>query len=132
MRMIRTAWRPPFASRCEAGGINEKELQFVIPALADKLGDGYYDLIRTPSGHSPIAFLPRLYKWLPIPLWAIRDEAYFVCPQCGDESFYTHRHGCICGWQSPDSGKSWRKTLELIALPFLILLRKAGYIYSCF
>ena len=109
----------------------------------------YYDLIRVPSGHIPAPMI-RLWSSLPIPVKQLRTERLYRCPVCGEPSFFKIRYACWeCEMYMEDNPefqkqvmrdyrkrqrreyfRNMRKKIEMLLLPFLVLIGKAWYVRS--
>ena len=118
------------------------------PKIRSRIGN-YYDLIRVPHGHIPVSKIV-LWKRFPLLVREIRGDKYFMCPECGNNSFFKSDICCrVCAahgkaswfvgenilrrWQNRDRRDYFRrflKNLEVLMLPVLALLGKAWYVRS--
>ena len=111
----------------------------------------YYDLVRTPHGHTPVSKV-RFWKVFPIPIREVRSYNYYHCPLCGRPSFFKINGACQYCWgyayECYDHESFGRfeqrnrkierrnyfrrlwKTFENLLLPILILTHRAWYVKS--
>lgn len=119
-----------------------QRVRYECPDAVNPRDASYYDLVRTPSGHTPAPKL-RFWKWLSVPVKELRDNNTFTCPRCGEGSFFktwTYCDNCneYLDWNEyPNTYDSKRekrrrllKDIECAILPILLLFGKAWYMPS--
>jgi hypothetical protein len=119
-----------------------QKIRYETPNSVKPRDASYYDLIRTPHGHTPAPKL-KYWRWLSVPVRELRDEYTFTCPRCGEGSFFktwTYCDSCkeYLDWNEyPNTYDSKRekhrrlaKDIECAFLPLLILFRVAWYMPS--
>jgi ribosomal protein S27AE len=119
-----------------------QKIRYEVPDSVKPRDASYYDLIRTPHGHTPAPKL-RFWKWLSVPVKELRDGNSFTCPNCGEGSFFktwTYCNNCrdYLDWDDYPSVYNAKrekrrrllKDVECALLPLLILFGKAWYMPS--
>ena len=130
--MILRSWR-------EYG--NPSSIRYEVPDSVKPRDAAYYDLIRTPHGHTPAPKL-RFWKWLSIPVKELRDENTFTCPRCSSGSFFKSFISCDnCRYDEDrdievhyserrEKRRRLLKDIECAILPILLLFGLAWYMPS--